>query len=518
MKAELNLMKLTPLQGRAPSKDVSASSPLQGRPQEEEKEFASVLNQVSSEQKPQNSQSSAEENPAPSPENGLAAGNEKTLDGEEGSSRSASLSPKEPDKVEDAAVPVEAQVLLSGQVESLVQNPGGELPFLVQELPQVDVEPALDPEVEVSVVAPALPQVKAAQSAVDALENLASPPQPEPLIEELFVDPQLAGSASQAQEKPVVLPQGPEVSNKVQRPVAEPIAQAPVPEAQAAPEKEPVFSDLLQQEKPQADAEPAPQEPKSAPAAKDISVAKPGKDGIRRIPTRQAEEPVEEIVAPQPKAESPSLEKLDAHFVEGLHRESAGQAADSAKEKGPDISSDGNGAFLQELSGLSRVKESPKASESEASAPARVLPGSLEDQVLRQIKIKLQPGLSQVQISLNPPELGSVRIRFEMQGDRMKARIEARESVTAALLERHLPELRQAMSQAGIEVKEIEVLTGHQAAGFSFAQPQQSEEQQRSRRDAGQSRRNSRGDADLVGAGVGERRISRAGGGIDYFV
>ena len=544
MEGELKLFRLTPSSGKPPAREASAASPRPGRGEEAEEGFASVLQEASSEPAPKTRSEGA---PAPRPENGLAAGQETTA-GEEGSSRSASLSPEDPDLVEKSEIPLEPQVFLSVQAEPLLPSAGGELPFLVPQLLADGEAPVLDEAVPPAVPAPA-PQLPVAavseapvqpnffvpaladapagppsEAAAKVKEPAPAVPLPPSPIEDAAgapgPKPQVAASAALEPKLPAPPAEAPkdekELARRLQPAAASPAqplkAEEPGLEA-PKPQEDGRLEELLRRKA--APVEPAPQkDPKGiqAPAERAPEAAR----GNRRLDLPGVGSRGEASV---PEVEPSSAGKLDARVLEAVYRNGEGRKAVEAaeaspKEPAPPEPADG---LLQDLPGLARLREPRSAAPSEPAAPKPMLPGSLEDQVLRQIRVRLQPGLSQVDINLFPPELGSVRIRFELEGERLKARVEAAERSTALLLERHLPELRAAMVQAGIEVKEFEILGGQSAEAFGFARPHPNEDRGRS---------GAHGDPERAPWHEGEEGaedsrelvVSRAGGGIDYFI
>ncbi len=79
----------------------------------------------------------------------------------------------------------------------------------------------------------------------------------------------------------------------------------------------------------------------------------------------------------------------------------------------------------------------------------------LAAEVLGQVRVAIKPGMRQAEIHLTPAELGRVSIRLAIRGARVDAvaRVESIEAMAA--LERHLPELRAAFADRGLEVGEL---------------------------------------------------------------
>jgi flagellar hook-length control protein FliK len=58
-------------------------------------------------------------------------------------------------------------------------------------------------------------------------------------------------------------------------------------------------------------------------------------------------------------------------------------------------------------------------------------------------------------IRLEPPELGRLKIDLILEGDKVQARIVAEVAETKALIQTHLPELRQALQAHRLELGEV---------------------------------------------------------------
>jgi len=78
-------------------------------------------------------------------------------------------------------------------------------------------------------------------------------------------------------------------------------------------------------------------------------------------------------------------------------------------------------------------------------------------EVLRQIRLALNPSAKRVVVDLNPEELGRLTIKMTMQDGRVSALVRAESPQTLELLERHLPELRAALAEGGVETGDIDL-------------------------------------------------------------
>lgn len=526
MSAELNILKLTPAPEARPAKPAPNAS---SREREEGEGFSSVLQRVSGEagEKPQ--AKAAQDDSNRNPENGLAAGKDENLAGEEGSSRSASLSPNEPDQVEESETLVTDPLETSEAAQVLISNAGGELPFLVP-LPEFVAQSAQ----EIAAAQGENLDALTAKRAFEAVAETAIPVASQFVLETaqapeaVQVAPQTELEQALAALEPVSEEEISTIAFELPKPVREAKTEA-APVQEKAPQlvlDRPIASDA-QESEPEFDAQNdnarqqslRDQVSQGRQESAEKKSADPG--SVKPLERREASTvaaPAQEDIKP----EVDLFQELQA-AVEKSVRKSGSEIAPQqvvAEDAAKSASSNDFSQFLREFQGVERTRE---ANASQGAAPAethRPLPGSLEDQVFRQIRMKLEPGLSQVDIKLLPPELGSVRIRFELEGDRMKAHIEAKEAATAALLERHLPELKSTMTQAGLQVKEFEITTSNAFLGLSLQNGNmneaQNEARENSRRFSGAREREAEGRDGEESSG--ELVVSRSDGGIDYVI
>ncbi|MEO0650123.1 MAG: flagellar hook-length control protein FliK [Planctomycetota bacterium] len=81
-------------------------------------------------------------------------------------------------------------------------------------------------------------------------------------------------------------------------------------------------------------------------------------------------------------------------------------------------------------------------------------------EVLDQLKAAIRPGLRRAVVQLEPGDLGTVTIRIAVARGSVSGRIEVERPETLELVERHAPELRAALADAGLEVGELDVALG----------------------------------------------------------
>ena len=101
-----------------------------------------------------------------------------------------------------------------------------------------------------------------------------------------------------------------------------------------------------------------------------------------------------------------------------------------------------------------------------AAAPLAPAPAASEPpleqapSVLHQIRVHLAAGGREATLHLLPQELGRLQVRLALREGRLQAAVRAESPETLALLELHLPELRAALAQQGLDVEGFQLDLG----------------------------------------------------------
>ena len=83
-------------------------------------------------------------------------------------------------------------------------------------------------------------------------------------------------------------------------------------------------------------------------------------------------------------------------------------------------------------------------------------------QILDSVHASLARGDKQVLIRLDPPELGSVMMRFTEQGDRVGAVLEVSRNETRQEIEQALPQVLRSLQEAGVQIRRVDVVVSDQ--------------------------------------------------------
>lgn len=105
-------------------------------------------------------------------------------------------------------------------------------------------------------------------------------------------------------------------------------------------------------------------------------------------------------------------------------------------------------------------KGSPGTGKSFPFSPPPGIAALDSDSILHQIRAHLARGKNVLTIQLEPPELGSVRIKLSLVGNKLAAKFDVSRNEVAQLLAGRQGELRAALNEAGIEVEDFLVNPG----------------------------------------------------------
>ena len=116
-------------------------------------------------------------------------------------------------------------------------------------------------------------------------------------------------------------------------------------------------------------------------------------------------------------------------------------------------------AFLDAARGSSSKGSGRTAA---TSTPAMSDPELIEraSEIMRQIRLSIAPGATQVTLDLEPTELGRLWIRMSLRGGKVGAHVRVEKPETLDVLAPKLDELRQLFAERGIEADTIELELG----------------------------------------------------------
>jgi len=87
----------------------------------------------------------------------------------------------------------------------------------------------------------------------------------------------------------------------------------------------------------------------------------------------------------------------------------------------------------------------------------------IADQVVRNLSFQVDGTASDMRMTLRPPSLGEVQLHVHVEDSKMAAQIDVSQQLVKSALEAHMPQLRQALQEYGIEVQRIDVMVPEQS-------------------------------------------------------
>jgi len=87
-------------------------------------------------------------------------------------------------------------------------------------------------------------------------------------------------------------------------------------------------------------------------------------------------------------------------------------------------------------------------------------PYKVVDQVLQKVKIQLQPGISKVEMQLEPKHLGKVRVQLVMENNQLNAKLTTGSVAVQDILQQSLSQLKQTLQAQGVVVESLNVFLG----------------------------------------------------------
>ena len=89
---------------------------------------------------------------------------------------------------------------------------------------------------------------------------------------------------------------------------------------------------------------------------------------------------------------------------------------------------------------------------------------SVIEQVAKGLALQVQGKVSEMRLTLKPETLGEMAVKVRVEDGKMQAQIDVSQPAVKAVVESNLPQLRQALSDSGIEVQRIDVFATAQDA------------------------------------------------------
>lgn len=125
------------------------------------------------------------------------------------------------------------------------------------------------------------------------------------------------------------------------------------------------------------------------------------------------------------------------------------------------------------------MKMEPQIAAAQVQTPLLLTKEQAGEQISERINMMMAKNLKQVDIRLDPPELGKIQIKLTLNQDQASVQFTVNNSQTRDMVEHAMPRLREMMHQQGLQLAQGSVSQDNssQFAQQQFTQQQQSEQQ-----------------------------------------
>lgn len=162
-------------------------------------------------------------------------------------------------------------------------------------------------------------------------------------------------------------------------------------------------------------------------------------------------------------ASSAMPERLAERFAERLDAAGAAQSANTSSAPsgvGAAAVSGSNGFAVQRYEAASPLPQ--------FNIPAPLDTPAWPVQLGQVVRVMSRDELSSAQLRVHPAELGPIEVRLAIEGDRAQIDFTAASPETRALLEAHMPRLREALESTGLQLQQTSVQSGPQGDARQF--------------------------------------------------
>lgn len=151
-----------------------------------------------------------------------------------------------------------------------------------------------------------------------------------------------------------------------------------------------------------------------------------------------------------------------------------------------------------------------------ASATSRPTaePAPMRENVLSMVRVArgmVQEGRTSAVLRLDPPELGMLRLRLDLEKESLTLRIEAQSSAAHELLRSEMKELRRSLEAAGLQVERIEIRGPAPAGDPTPFEAYEREPSERERSDRGSARHDADSTQEVPAGQEGPERADHLG-------
>lgn len=141
------------------------------------------------------------------------------------------------------------------------------------------------------------------------------------------------------------------------------------------------------------------------------------------------------------------------------------------------------------------------------------------DQILNNIPTTITGSTQQIRVSLNPEELGAVRITFKQQDEQIEGLIEIQNNEVRKDIEKSIPQIAAALAESGVMVRRIDIApmqNSSQPQNESFSQGFSAADQQHLAGQADYNSPRSSGSSSFSGSSTGQQSVATPSTGRGY--
>jgi len=109
------------------------------------------------------------------------------------------------------------------------------------------------------------------------------------------------------------------------------------------------------------------------------------------------------------------------------------------------------------IQGLETNKAAPQTPVVQLASGLQVAESQIFDQVVTHLSGSVNGESGRMVLRLQPAELGSLRLELTVEGDRIQAHLHAQSHQVQEVLERNLPQLRNALAEQGLKIDQFQV-------------------------------------------------------------
>ena len=168
-----------------------------------------------------------------------------------------------------------------------------------------------------------------------------------------------------------------------------------------------------------------------------------------------------------------------------------------------------------QIQGLNTNKAMPQTPIVQLASGQQVPDSQIFDQVVTHLSGSVNGDTGRMVLRLQPAELGSLRIELMVEGDRIRANLHAQSHQVQEVLERNLPQLRNALAEQGLKIDQFQINVDQRQQSGQFENLAQQNQQHGSEKQPGWQQQNLEPEEQIIPLA---HLMQNGGGGISLHV